>query len=60
MLAEAVGVAEPGAGVRANAQALVAWMNGFVAEIGLAALWSGAGVDAALPARLAKDVFAYM
>lgn len=60
MLAEAAGVARPGAGVRDNAQALVAWMERFVAEIGLAALWSGRGVDPALPARLAKDVFAYM
>lgn len=60
MLAEAAGVARRGAAVRDNAQALVAWMQNFVAEIGLAGLWNGKGVDPALPARLAKDVFAYM
>jgi alcohol dehydrogenase len=60
MLAEAAGVARPGAGLRDNAQALVAWMRRFVAEIGLRELWSGQGIDPAMPAQLAKDVFAYM
>jgi alcohol dehydrogenase class IV len=60
VLAEAAGIARPGAAVRDNAQALVAWMKAFVAEIGLTELGSGAGVDPELPARLAKDVFAYM
>jgi alcohol dehydrogenase class IV len=59
-LAEAVGAARPGMGVHDKARSLVDWIERFVAEIGLAGLWSNAGLDPALPARLAKDVFAYM
>ena len=59
-LAEVVGAARPGMSVMDKAQALVAWLDGFVEQIGLKGLWSGKGVDPAMPARLAKDVFAYM
>lgn len=59
-LAEAAGAARPGMSVRDKAQALVAWINGFVEQIGLKGLWNGNGVDPAMTARLAKDVFAYM
>ena len=59
-LAETVGAGRPGMSVRDKAQALVAWINGFVEQIGLKGLWSAKGVDPAMPARLAKDVFAYM
>ena len=59
-LAETVGAARPGMSVRDKAQAMVAWIDGFVEQIGLKGLWNGKGVDSATPARLAKDVFAYM
>jgi alcohol dehydrogenase class IV len=59
-LAETVGAGRPGMSVRDKAQALVGWINGFVEQIGLKGLWNGNGVDPAMPARLAKDVFAYM
>jgi alcohol dehydrogenase class IV len=59
-LAETVGAARPGMSVRDKAQAMVAWIDGFVEQIGLKGLWNGVGVDPAMPARLAKDVFAYM
>jgi len=59
-LAEAVGAARSGMSVADKAQALVVWLNGFVEQIGLKGLWSNKGMDPALPARLAKDVFAYM
>jgi alcohol dehydrogenase class IV len=59
-LAETVGAVRPGMSVRDKAQALVGWINGFVEQIGLKGLWNGNGVDPAMPAQLAKDVFAYM
>jgi len=59
-LAEAVGATRPNMTVRDKAQALVAWCDGFVERIGLKGLWNGRDVDLAMPARLAKDVFAYM
>lgn len=59
-LAETVGAAGPGMSVRDKAQAFVAWIDDLVARIGLRALWTGEGVDAALIATLARDVFAYM
>jgi alcohol dehydrogenase class IV len=59
-LAEAVGAARPGMSVRDKAQALVAWCDDFVDRIGLKGLWNGREVDPAMPAKLAKDVFAYM
>lgn len=59
-LAEAVGAARPGMSVRDKAQALVAWIDDFVDRIGIKGLWNGREVDPAMPAKLAKDVFAYM
>jgi len=59
-LAETVGAARPGMSLTDQAQALVAWSRAFVDQIGLKAFWSNKGVDPAMPARLAKDVFAYM
>jgi alcohol dehydrogenase class IV len=59
-LAETVGAARSGMNIRDKAQAMVAWIDGFVEQIGLKGLWNGKGVDSAMPARLAKDVFAYM
>jgi alcohol dehydrogenase class IV len=60
ILAETVCAAGPGMSVREKAKAFAVWTGDFVERIGLKALWTGKGVDSALCATLAKDVFAYM
>ena len=60
VLADTVGVAEPGMDVEEKAQAFVSWLKDFVQQIGLAALWRDPGVDDTLLGLLADDVLAYM
>ena len=60
VLAEATGAARAGMTEAQRAQALGGWMTRFVAEIGLAGLWSAEGIDSALLDVLTDDVFSYM
>ena len=60
ILAQAVSSGPKAASIEEQARSFVDWMWRFVQEIGLARLWTGAGIDAAMCAALTKDVFAYM
>lgn len=59
-LADVVGSAPPGADERQRARSVSPWIEEFVDRIGLGALWSPAGIDAAMLDLLTKDVFTYM
>jgi alcohol dehydrogenase len=59
-LADVVGAARPDMDVAGKAKTLGPWLRSFVERIGLAQLWSDAGVDDAMLDLLTTDVFAYM
>jgi alcohol dehydrogenase class IV len=60
VLADAVGACPPDAPMIRKAESFARWIKDFVRRIGLAGIWQGQGIDAAMLDRLANDVFAYM
>jgi len=60
VLADQVGVGQPGMTNEEKSKTLVAWLKGFVQQIGLDKLWDPTTVNDATLDLLTDDIFAYM